>query len=1156
MQRIKKKDPIRDMHKLGLHNVAYQITIKPEELAENFENKRQIKTPALLNQRPNELSEEVSKKEVGFLNTPVKTLKAICKMVAVEYFHHPVVRLYLKGICTTRLYIVTEPTVKGQASLNVYHYYYPAKRITGIKVNEVRPSLWMLILEAEKKGLVKVSFVMGHRRDPKWDELGKRLEKYVLDFRETRTKAEQAQVDNWNTIRSKMCDYLVKNYARPVFEKEIRQRLTESGRKVVLEEVKEKFRDIINMKPYRPAAQEQDQDQDQDEGQNEPSYRQTPQEEDGASEKDSVDYILGVTGIRVLACTMTTPMSALNRDTEAVFVSLDGKGGIDGILRLKNCFRKGAGLKNPNLKAIYERNINELKRFVTEQLPKVIVISPKSLVMQGLKIELNDLFTDIFDNMDKQGLKPFVMWGDNRVAEIASRSESYSRFVQPKDETIKEAVSLGRYVQDPLAETLNLWSHKASENLVLKMSLHPMQDLVPRKELHQQLETVVLEVVGNAGVNLNRCARVKHLESPLQFVSGLGPRKAQNLLEKLKKLDLGFVGTRRELAESPILPRNTFLFCIGFLKFYREDLNLERDLALHKIDPLDLTRIHPFHYTMANKMVLECLEIDTSGPQAKSEQRWQKEVIKVMMNPDLFKELDLVDYGEHLSQLHKCNMHWQVAFIESELTRPFADNRKIFTTNPDTEELFYLLTGENKHVIQKFALTLMQVKSVNSKCIRLTTGNGVQASIPIEALNDHEFRDGEMDEAKIKEKYPVDSHVHVRIRQVDHMRLRLNVSLRKADVENHKDFLRFSKILERWDLSDRTFKVLRSEDYPVLAVRAPPPGAARFILRKITHPMFKNLGMARAKDFLKKRPLGDFIIRPSSQGPSFLNITWKLFPKHLCHLLIREGSKLENEVISKQLYLDKEKEPYSSLDEIIQAFVSPINLMVKPIIRHAKFLPDSVSQVRKKVIESKQERPQNIPYFFHSAPNYPRCMVLTYILAKFDVVQELVRLRPDGLVFHDRKFFDLQSLVQFFKQSLKTAEYKSFLRNSRRPVFADPNRPMVKKEGRVKLEERRGYHSSSSSKSPRGKERGYRQDRGMNRFGDKNREVKKYPYRGDRFRNDGGYGRRKSPVKQEDMGAWRGPIKREHGSQFEKQRFQQKFGYENYANNCKFRISG
>ena len=270
---------------------------------------------------------------------------------------------------------------------------------------------------------------------------------------------------------------------------------------------------------------------------------------------------------------MTSSLTTAARDAEAVFVALNEKGEIDGILRLKNCFRKSMGMRNPSKQALYDNNIKGLKDFVIKHLPKVIVISPKSLVMQGLKIELNDLFTEIFDNLGNETMKPFVMWGDNRVAEIASRSESSKKFIDHRDETVREAVSLGRYVQDPLSETLNLWSHRPKENLVLKMALHSMQNLIPAKELHNQLESVVLQIVGEAGVNINRCFKMPHRASPLQFVSGLGPRKAEKFIQNIKNtIKDGYIPNREDLHGCGLLSNNTYIFCIGFLRFYHEDL--------------------------------------------------------------------------------------------------------------------------------------------------------------------------------------------------------------------------------------------------------------------------------------------------------------------------------------------------------------------------------------------------------------------------------------------------------------------------------------------------------------------------------------------------------------------------------------------------------
>lgn len=46
---------------------------------------------------------------------------------------------------------------------------------------------------------------------------------------------------------------------------------------------------------------------------------------------------------------------------------------------------------------------------------------------------------------------------------------------------------------------------------------------------------IALEVIGKVGVDINICLKYDHLQSPLQFVSGLGPRKAKHLLSTLAK---------------------------------------------------------------------------------------------------------------------------------------------------------------------------------------------------------------------------------------------------------------------------------------------------------------------------------------------------------------------------------------------------------------------------------------------------------------------------------------------------------------------------------------------------------------------------------------------------------------------------------------------
>lgn len=255
IKRMKKPNRLKEMHKYGMDKVAFQISLTPEQLADNFENGQQTHTPTLLRQRPNELSEEVSREDVGYLSRPVDTLTAICKMLAAKYFFHPIIRMHLKKICEEKVCIVTRPTDKGRKTLNVYHYYFPTKRITGKRMSSIDPLLWMLVVEAEAKGLVSVQFSMDYDRDFEWQSLMRKIKRLLLDEREPKNKNEALLLESWNQVRTSIADNLIKLYAKPVFEKEFRKHLTKLGRESIVAEIKKEFKQIINIKPYQPSRQ-------------------------------------------------------------------------------------------------------------------------------------------------------------------------------------------------------------------------------------------------------------------------------------------------------------------------------------------------------------------------------------------------------------------------------------------------------------------------------------------------------------------------------------------------------------------------------------------------------------------------------------------------------------------------------------------------------------------------------------------------------------------------------------------------------------------------------------------------------------------------------------------------------------------------------------
>lgn len=59
---------------------------------------------------------------------------------------------------------------------------------------------------------------------------------------------------------------------------------------------------------------------------------------------------------------------------------------------------------------------------------------------------------------------------------------------------------------------------------------------------------------------------------------------------------------------------------------------------------------------------------------------------------------------------------------------------------------------------------------------------------------------------------------------------------------------------------------------------------------------------------------GDFVIRPSSQGPDYLTFTWKFFGKVIVHIKVICEQKSSTNMNLIYRIEDKENISYSSLD--------------------------------------------------------------------------------------------------------------------------------------------------------------------------------------------------------------------------------------------------
>lgn len=120
--------------------------------------KREYRYPKFIRETPESAADRIVDPDVYLLNTTLVSLTSLCRFMANEIFYHPVIRRWIRNMYFERATISTEPTLKGKKDLDLYHLLYPAKRILKRPLKNFRDDLWLMMIEAEKKELIRVKF--------------------------------------------------------------------------------------------------------------------------------------------------------------------------------------------------------------------------------------------------------------------------------------------------------------------------------------------------------------------------------------------------------------------------------------------------------------------------------------------------------------------------------------------------------------------------------------------------------------------------------------------------------------------------------------------------------------------------------------------------------------------------------------------------------------------------------------------------------------------------------------------------------------------------------------------------------------------------------------------------------------------------------------
>ena len=157
-------------------------------------------------------------------------------------------------------------------------------------------------------------------------------------------------------------------------------------------------------------------------------------------------------------------------------------------------------------------------------------------------------------------------------ASVYSASELASEEYPDLDVTTRGAMSLGRRLQDPLAELVKI----PPQSIGVGQYQHDLD----QHELARTLGNVVEDVVNRVGVDVNTASA-----SLLAYVSGITPTVAKNIVAYRE--EHGAFTDRKQLKDVPKLGPKAYLNCAGFMRIIGGD------------NPLDATSVHPESYAVA-----------------------------------------------------------------------------------------------------------------------------------------------------------------------------------------------------------------------------------------------------------------------------------------------------------------------------------------------------------------------------------------------------------------------------------------------------------------------------------------------------------------------------------------------------------------------------
>ncbi|KAK9725960.1 hypothetical protein RND81_05G180000 [Saponaria officinalis] len=942
-------------NKAGLWEVASKFGCSSEQFGMQISlESTRVDEPEDRKETPEEVASNFT---CALFDTPQDVLKGARHMAAVEISCEPRVKKHFRSIYFDNVVVSTCPTNDGKTVIDAFHQFAGVKWLRNKPFNKFDDAQWLLIQKAEEEKLLQVTIKLP-------EDI---LNKLVNDSQEKYLScgvSKSAQL--WNEQRKLILEDSIFNFILPALEKEARLLLTSRSKNRLLMEYGKRLWDKVSVAPY-------------------------PRKDSDISSSDEE------VAPRVMACCWGPGKPPIT------FVMLDSFGEIVDVLEAGSICLKPRNASDTQRK---NHDLQNLSRFMTEHQPEVVVVGAVNLSCTKLKEEIYEMIFKIFEDNprdvghDMDGLS--VKYGDESLPRLYENSHISTDQFPSQRGIVKRAVALGRYLQNPLAMVASLCGR---EKEILSWKLNPSESFLDADEKYVMVEQIMVDITNQVGIDLNLAANHEWLFSPLQFISGLGPRKAASLQRSLVRA--GAIVSRKDLLTSHGLGRKVFISAAGFLRVRRSGLAISTNQF---VDILDDTRIHPESYALAQEMAKDIYKA-IIGDDNLDEDDVEMAIEHLRDKPSALKSFSVEHYAGDTDRIFKLETLYG---IKLELMQGFQEWRNKYEDLNQDEE-FYLISGETDDTLGEGRTVQATVRKVQPQRAICSLESGLTGMLTREDYSD-DRRDSDLTE-KLREG----DVLTCKVKSILKNRYQVFLTCREKDVRNN-GHLNVENLDPYYHEEQSSL-----EDEQEKARKAKELAAKRFKPRMIVHPRFQNITADEAMKFLADKDPGESIIRPSSRGPSYLTLTLKIYDGVFAHKDIIEGGKDHKDItsllrIGKTLKIGEDI--FEDLDEVMDRYIDPLVGHLKAMLNYRKFRKGTKAEVDEILRNEKQETPNRIVYGFGISHEHPGTFILTYIRSSTPH-HEIVGLYPKGFKFRKRMFENIDRLVAHFQRHINDPLHES-----------------------------------------------------------------------------------------------------------------------------------